>query len=105
MKILNESIQLIHIKPNVPLSASAVSYALQMASANRMYAKFYTDKYFIQVNFLKDYTISVSSNITLPHFIQSLRRYESRGWTFSSVKQFVYQWMQLNRRQLDSHFR
>lgn len=97
MKIRNESIQLIHVPPNKPLTMTQIQYAMQMASANRMYAKFYTDKYFIQVNFMKDYTINITSNINLPHFAQSLRRYEARGWTFTSAKEFVYKWMQQSR--------
>lgn len=98
MKILDESTQLIHISPTTVLTATQVQYALQMASCNFMYAKFYTDKYFIQVNFMKDHTINVSSNITIPQFVQDLRRNERLGWNISRAKNFVYQWMQISRR-------
>ena len=92
------SVQMIHIGSNTVLTSTAIQYALMRASANFMYAKFYTDKYFIQVNFMKDGTINVSSNITNPVFVNDLHRQEKYGWTFSRTKNFVYQWMQISRR-------
>lgn len=100
MKIIDESVQMIHIGPHTALTQTAVQYALQRAAADRMYAKFYTDRYFIQVNFMKDQTINVSSNIKAPQFVQSLWKYEQQGWTMATTKQFVYLWMQTNRRSL-----
>ena len=91
---------MVHIGPNTPLTPVAIQYALQRASSNKMYAKFYTDKYFIQVNFMKDNTINVSSNIKAPQFVNSLVRYTQQGWTMATVNQFVYLWMQTNRRSL-----
>ena len=95
-----EGVQMIHIGPNTALTSTQISYALRRASASRMYAKFYTDKYFIQVNFMRDYTINVSSNIRTPSFVNDLHRKEKIGWTIPLVKQFVFQWMQLSRRTL-----
>ena len=100
MKILNEDIQLIHIGSDTVLTNSAIQYALMRAASNYMYAKFYTDKYFIQVNFMKDNTINVSSNIVLPQFVYDLRRNEQLGWNIARTKNFVYNWMQICRKQL-----
>lgn len=98
--IIKEAVQLIHIGPNTALTQTAILYALQRASANQMYAKFYTDKYYIQVNFMKDRTINVSTNITLPQCVSDLHRRDKLGWKVSSAKDFVYQWMQISRRLL-----
>jgi hypothetical protein len=100
MKILVESVQMIHIGPNTVLTPTSIQYALQLAASNKMYAKFYTDKYFIQVNFMKDNTINVSSNIMMMQFVSDFHRNEKLGWSFSRAKNFVYQWMQISRRQL-----
>lgn len=101
-KIIDESVQLIHIGPNTALTKTAIHYALMKASSNRMYAKFYTDNVFIQVNFMKDGSISVSSNIRYRGFVDALWKMEQRGWTFNSVKYFVFQWMNVNRRLIRS---
>jgi len=101
MKIpIEESVQLIHIGPDTVLSPTAIQYALQLASSNSMYAKFYTDKYFIQVNFMKDQSINVTSNITISQFVMDFHRNEKLGWTFSRAKNFVYTWMQISRKSL-----
>lgn len=100
MKIVNESVQMIHLGPNTPLTFTSINYALQRARSNHMYAKFYTDKYFIQVNFMKDSTINISTNIKSPQVIYDLNRMESRGWTFSRAEEFVYRWMQTYRKTL-----
>lgn len=100
MKIHNEDIQLIKIYGNVPLTSSKIGTALQRAQSNKMYAKFYTDKYFVQVNFARDGNISVSSNIRSPQFVNDLWRKSRQGWTMSSVKAFLYQWLQISRRLL-----
>ncbi len=97
MEIINESVQMIHISPSTHLMPAQIQYALQTAASNFMYAKFYTDKWFIQVNFMKDRTINVASNIKLPQFVADLWRMENQGWTMATVKQFVYQWMQISR--------
>lgn len=100
MKIIEESVQMIHIGPDTRLTPVTINYALQRAASNFMYAKFYTGKYFIQVNFMKDHTINVSSNIRNAQFQSDLYRYNSIGWTISLAKTFVYTWMQKSRRVL-----
>lgn len=102
MKIpIKEDVQLIHIGSDTVLTNTAIQYALMRAASNYMYAKFYTDKYFIQVNFMKDNTINVSSNITIPQFVYDLHRNERLGWDIARTKNFVYQWMQISRKQLN----
>ena len=100
MKIINESVQLIHIDSKTHLTSTIIYTALVRASAGRTYAKFYTDKHYIQVNFMRDNTIAVSSNIRNPAFINSLWQRDRQGWTLSSAKDFVYLWMQQSRRTL-----
>lgn len=99
-RIINEDVQLIHIGPNTALTSIAVDTALRRAQSNKLYAKFYTDKVFIQVNFARDGNISVSSNIKTPSFMSEYSRLSNQGWTFTSVKNFVYQWMQISRKVL-----
>lgn len=93
-----ESVQLIHLGPNTALTLTAINYALQKARSNYMYAKFYTDNAFIQVNFMRDNTISVATNIRNPSCVNELWKYNQQGWNFGLVKEFVYRWMQQNRR-------
>lgn len=100
MIIKNEDIQLIKIHNNVPITTARIGNALQRAQSNKMYAKFYTDKYFIQVNFARDGNISVSSNIRSPQFINDLLRKNRQGWTMPLVKSFLYQWLQISRKML-----
>lgn len=96
-----ESVQLIHIKPTTALTTTAITYALTKAASNKMYAKFYTDKVFIQVNFMRDNTINVATNIRNPACLQQLWKYNQRGWSFNGARDFVYQWMQLSRKLID----
>lgn len=99
-RILNDDVQLIRIGRNTVLSPVIIQRALQRAYSNKMYAKFYTDKYFIQVNFMRDGTISVASNIRNQAFLQDLWKKNQQGWTMAYAKSFVYQWLQLSRRVL-----
>lgn len=100
-KILNDDIQLIRVSPGVPLTPTRINTALQRAYSNKMYAKFYTDKYFIQVNFARDGSISVASNIRLPAFVNDLSRRSSKKWTIPDVKSFIFQWLQISRNLLN----
>ena len=97
-RVFMESVQMIHLGPSTALTMTAINYALTKAASNKMYARFYTDKVFIQVNFMKDNTINVATNIRNPMCLQQLWKYEQRGWSFNSAKEFVYQWMQLSRK-------
>lgn len=99
-KILNDDVQLIRLYPNSALTPAKISQVLQRAQGNKMYAKFYTDKYFIQVNFARDGNISVSSNIRHQGFLQDLWKKNQIGWNMANVKAFIYQWMSLSRRVL-----
>lgn len=99
-RVLSDDVQIVKVSPGVPLSSSRISSALQKAYSNKMYAKFYVNKLFIQVNFARDGNISVSSNIRSPQFVADLARYSKQGWTLPKVKSFVYQWVTLSRRLL-----
>ena len=97
MKIINEDVQLIHISPTTKLTPPMITSILYRAMGNKMYAKFYTDKVFIQVNFAKDGTISVASNIRDGAFLRDYNNKCRIGWNFALVKSFIYQWMQASR--------
>lgn len=98
LKIINENVQMIHIGPTTKLTSTSILYALQRARASRTYAKFYTDKYYIQVNYMKDGSVNVASNITNIAFSNDLRRLDQQGWNDSRAKEFIYRWLQINRR-------
>lgn len=99
-RILNDDVQLIKISPGTTLTPVMIDRVLHKAYGNKMYAKFYTDKLFIQVNFARDGNISVSSNIRHQGFLQDLWKKNQIGWTMANVKAFIYQWMQISRRSL-----
>lgn len=99
-KILNDDVQLVRLYPNSVLTPAKISQILHKAYGNKMYAKFYTDKFFIQVNFARNGDISVSSNIRHQGFLNDLWKKSQIGWTMPVVKSFVYQWMQISRRVL-----
>lgn len=98
LKIINENIQMIHIGPTTRLTSTSILYALQRARSSRTYAKFYTDKYYIQVNYMRDGTVNVASNITNCAFNNDLRRLDRQGWNDSRAKEFIYRWLQINRK-------
>ena len=98
---IKEGVQMIHVGPNTALTLTQIQMVCRKAKMNYMYAKFYTDKYFIQVNFMRDNTINLSTNIKNPSFITQYRRYEKEGWTFGRVVEFIYGWMQIKRRSLE----
>lgn len=100
MVILKDDVQIVKVSPGVPLSPTVINNALFRANSNKMYAKFIINNLFIQVNFMRDGTISVSSNIRTPSFVNDLAVKSRKGWTFAIVKAFVYQWLTLSRRTL-----
>lgn len=99
-RILNDDVQLVRVYHNTVLTTQRISLILQKAYHNKMYARFYTDKLFIQINFARNGDISVSSNIRSQAFLADYYRKSKQGWTFQNVKAFVYQWMQVSRRTL-----
>lgn len=99
-RILNDSAQLIRVYPHTILTPTVIRQALTRAQSSRMYAKFYTDKFFIQVNFMRDGSISVASNIRHQAFLQDLWKKNQIGWNLAYATSFVYTWMQLSRKVL-----
>lgn len=97
--IIKEEVQIVYASRETPLPLTVINRALLKAYSNRMYAKFIIeDNLFIQVNFMKDNTINVTTNIRLPGLIADLQKKTSYGWTIALAKQFVYQWISLSRR-------
>lgn len=102
MKILDEDMtKLIHVSPDTNLTPAIIGDAINQAYGLRTFAKFYTDKFYIQVNFDRiNQTITVASNIRSPQFTYDLYRNDKWGWNLPRVKAFIYQWMQISRRTL-----
>ena len=72
--LLDETIQLIHINPNKEVTDALVRRALIMAKSTKNYAKFYTDRFYIIVNFNRDNTLNISHNIRNLDFYRELMR-------------------------------
>lgn len=98
--VIKEGIVHYKIQPNEELTLPKIEQALKAAFSNKYYAKFSTDKYFIQVNFNTDGSIAVSSNIICGQFLQDLVKMNKFGWNYTRVKTFIYNWMQLHRASL-----
>lgn len=96
-RIYNEDVQLIRVGPGVNLTPAMIDNAMHRAMGNKMYAKFYTDKVFIQINFARDGNISVASNVRTMSFVNDLAYNNRLGWTYSSAKAFIYKWMNVSR--------
>lgn len=99
-RIINDDIQLIKLNNNAVLTPSMIHQALYRAHSNYMYAKFIVDNLYIQVNFARDETISVSSNIRNQSFLRDVSYYSRVGWNIGNLKSFLYQWLQISRRLL-----
>lgn len=94
--LLNETIQLIHITSDTKVSPEMVKHALVSAKVCKNYAKFYTDKFYITVNFNKDNTMSVSHNIRNLDFYRELMRIQNNNRNNSNISlyaQFISRWI------------
>lgn len=94
--LLNETIQLIHINPNVEVNTALVKRAMVMAKSTKNYAKFYTDKYYIIVNFNKDNTMNISYNIRNLDFYREFMRLQNTVKSKTDISAyaiFITRWL------------
>lgn len=92
--LITESTQLIQVSNKTELKQSVINYALLTARANRRYAKFYSNKYYIEVTFQRDNTVRIASNYrTNVVFNKQLVRLDSMPFRIGSVTNFIWLWM------------
>lgn len=98
-----ESIQLIHIDGKKDVTPELVKHALVAAKACKNYAKFYTDKFYITVNFHKDNTMSVAHNIRNRDFYRELMRLQNNIKQQTNIQLysiFIARWLNKIRRDI-----
>lgn len=92
--LITESTQLIQVSNKTELKQSVINYALLTARANRRYAKFYSNKYYIEVTFQRDNTVRIASNYrTNVVFNKQLVRLDSMPFRIGSITNFIWLWM------------
>lgn len=92
--LITESTQLIQVSNKTELKQSVINYALLTARANRRYAKFYSNKYYIEVTFQRDNTVRIASNYrTNVMFNKQLVKLDSMPFRIGSVTNFIWLWM------------
>lgn len=91
---LNEGTQLIHVSADTELKKNVISFALTSARTSLRYAKFYSNKYYIEVTFQRDKTIRIASNYrTNTMFNKQLVAIDSRPFKLGDVVNFIWLWM------------
>ena len=92
--ILEEGTQLIHVSADTELTKNVIQFALQSARTSLRYAKFYSNRYYIEVTFQRDYTIRISSNYrTNPTFNKQINQIDSKPFKLSDTVYFIWLWM------------
>lgn len=85
--------QLIKMTKSQEIDISTIRYALIMAKANKRYAKFYTNKYYIEVAYRRDNTVRISSNYRNNFkFDRQLTQLENNAYNLSAFVNFIYLW-------------
>ena len=92
--ILTEGTQLIHVSADSELTKSVINFALCSARASRRYAKFYSNKYYIEVTFQRDGTVRISSNYRLNVlFNRQIVELEKHPFRLTDTVNFIWLWM------------
>ena len=92
--ILEEGTQLIHVSADTELTKAVINFALVSARTSLRYAKFYSNKYYIEVTFQRDYTVRIASNYrTNPTFNRQLNIIDSHPFKQSDTVNFIWLWM------------
>lgn len=91
--IINESIQLIHLDGSKPITNMIIKRALVMARANKDYAKFFLDKWYISICYTKDNNVLFSHNIRSNEFQRELHILESKGYDIDKYTNFICIWL------------
>ena len=92
--ILTEGTQLIHVSADTELTRQVINFALVSARTSRRYAKFYSNKFYIEVTFQRDGTIRISSNYRNNIlFNRQLTQLEDKPFRITDTVNFIWIWM------------
>ena len=90
----NQSQYLIRVSSNTELTRHVINYTLQSARALRRYAKFYSNKYYIEVTFQRDSTVRISTNYRYNYYFnRQLSELEKHPFKLSEYINFIWLWM------------
>jgi hypothetical protein len=92
--LLEEGTQLIHVSSDVELKKQVINFALVSARTSFRSAKFYSNKYYIEVTFQRDGTVRISSNYrTNPTFNRQLNLIDDKPYRQADTTNFIWLWM------------
>lgn len=92
--ILTEGTQLIHVSSDTELTKNVITFALNSARASRRYAKFYSNKYYIEVTFQRDNTVRIASNYRWNVlFNRQIVELENHPFRITETVNFIWLWM------------
>lgn len=92
--LLKEWEQHIHVDSSTELKQQTIKYALYEAYKHRRYAKFYSNRYYINVAFNYDGTVQFSSNYFADtKFRRELNKLEGYKYSLNSTTYFIWYWM------------
>ena len=92
--ILTEGTQLIHVSADAELTRQVINFALVSARTSRRYAKFYSNKFYIEVTFQRDGTVRIASNYRLNIlFNRQLVDIERKPFRITETVNFIWIWM------------
>lgn len=90
----DQSQYLIRVSSNTELTRHVINYTLQSARALRRYAKFYSNKYYIEVTFQRDNTVRISTNYRYNYYFnRQLTELEKHPFKLSEYINFIWLWM------------
>lgn len=94
LQFLIEGTQLIHVSGDTELKKSVINYALLSAKASRRYAKFYSNKYYIEVTFQRDGSIRIASNYRINAlFNRQIYNLDNNKFHLGETINFIWLWM------------
>ena len=95
LPLLIEARQLVKVDKHKELDKRTIINALVMARFTYHYAKFYTNKYYIEVAFHRDGTIRISSNYTKSsiRFAKQLYNIDMSKYKVGNTANFIWIWM------------
>lgn len=92
--LLTEGTQLIHVSADTELKKDVINFALMSARISLRYAKFYSNKYYIEVTFQRDHTVRIASNYrTNPMFNRQINQIDNRPYKQLETVNFIWLWM------------
>lgn len=92
--ILNEEVQRIKCNKDKEVTNKVITNALLKARWRYHYARFYTNKYYIEVSFRNDGTVQISSNYRCNMvFNKAIKQLENKKYTIGNVTYFIWLWI------------